>query len=229
MRINILQHTPNEGPGAIMDWAKTYGHEVFIYHPYHFNGVLPLADETDFLVILGGPMSPNDPLPWISEERSLILALIKQNKPIFGACYGAQQIVKALGYAVTKAPHKEVGWAPVYLESSVIPQLPDQMTVLHWHEEMFEIPNDAQRLFRSDLVANQGFILNQRIIGLQFHFEPLVENVREMVINDGAYAADSKNALQQDPAAILMQEVPTENKRILYRLLDFITDTPSVI
>ncbi|HCE12283.1 MAG TPA: GMP synthase, partial [Enterococcus sp.] len=23
MRINILQHTPNEGPGAIMDWAKT--------------------------------------------------------------------------------------------------------------------------------------------------------------------------------------------------------------
>ncbi|WP_313540831.1 type 1 glutamine amidotransferase, partial [Enterococcus sp.] len=217
------------GPGAIMDWAKTYGHEVFIYHPYHFNGVLPLADETDFLVILGGPMSPNDPLPWISEERSLILALIKQNKPIFGACYGAQQIVKALGYAVTKAPHKEVGWAPVYLESSVIPQLPDQMTVLHWHEEMFEIPNDAQRLFRSDLVANQGFILNQRIIGLQFHFEPLVENVREMVINDGAYAADSKNALQQDPAAILMQEVPAENKRILYRLLDFITDTPSVI
>ncbi len=50
-----------------------------------------------------------------------------------------------------------------------------------------------------------------------------------MVINDGAYAADSKNALQQDPAAILMQEVPAENKRILYRLLDFITDTPSVI
>jgi GMP synthase-like glutamine amidotransferase len=33
--------------------------ELFIYHPYQF-GQLPKVEETDFLVILGGPMSPND-------------------------------------------------------------------------------------------------------------------------------------------------------------------------
>ncbi len=60
MRINVLQHTPSEGLGSIIDWAADQGHQVYIYHPYQFNGILPTADETDLLVILGGPMSPND-------------------------------------------------------------------------------------------------------------------------------------------------------------------------
>ncbi|MCX7512068.1 type 1 glutamine amidotransferase, partial [Levilactobacillus brevis] len=40
MRINVLQHTPNEGPGAILSWAAAHEHQVFIYHPYQF-GQLP--------------------------------------------------------------------------------------------------------------------------------------------------------------------------------------------
>lgn len=62
MRINILQHTPNEGPGSIRNWAEKYGHKIYVYHPYQFNGILPTADQTDMLIILGGPMSPNDHL-----------------------------------------------------------------------------------------------------------------------------------------------------------------------
>jgi GMP synthase-like glutamine amidotransferase len=36
-------------------------------------------------------------MPWIQSERELILVLMAQNKPIYGACFGAQQISKALG------------------------------------------------------------------------------------------------------------------------------------
>ena len=33
MRVNVLQHTPNEGVGYIGEWAKESGHEViFIIH-----------------------------------------------------------------------------------------------------------------------------------------------------------------------------------------------------
>ena len=71
MRINVLQHTPNEGPGAIAEWADRNNHEMYIYHPYQF-GNLPTVDQTDFLVILGGPMSPNDDLPWIKREQDLL-------------------------------------------------------------------------------------------------------------------------------------------------------------
>lgn len=221
MRINVLQHTPNEGPGSIKSWAQIHQHELYIYHPYQF-GVLPTAEETDFLVILGGPMSPNDSFAWIKEERALIQELIKQDKPIFGACYGAQQIAKTLGCSITKAPYKEVGWAPVYRQSTRIPALPSQLTALHWHEEMFEIPKEAELLFSSDLVKNQGFIMNNRILGLQFHFEPERDDLREIVINDATYPCKN-NALQQSPEEILQMDVPTENQKVMFQLLDFIT------
>lgn len=222
MRINVLQHTPSEGPGSIVDWADERGYQVYIYHPYQFDGVLPTAAETDLLVILGGPMSPNDDVDWIKNERRLIKQLLTQHKPIFGACYGAQQIAKTLGYQVLKAPHKEVGWAPVYLQTDLIPELPKQLIALHWHEEMFEVPNEAKLLFTSDLVHNQGFVLGDNVVGLQFHLEPKAINVRTMVVNDGQYA-NEQNDLHQNAEAILQAPAPTNNKVAIYTIFDFLT------
>ncbi|MGN1283385.1 MAG: type 1 glutamine amidotransferase [Limosilactobacillus sp.] len=220
MRINVLQHTPNEGPGSIQDWAHTHGHDFYVYHPYQFNN-LPTAAETDLLVVLGGPMSPNDDLPWIKQERVLIQQLLDQHKPIFGACYGAQQIAKTLGYQIGKAPHKEVGWAPVYRQSDAIPGIPDQLMALHWHEEMFQVPETAQLLFSSDLNTNQGFLLGDNVIGLQFHFEPKLDNIREMAVNDNQYPLDH-NDLHQTPQEIIDHGVPAANKQVMFKLLDYI-------
>ncbi|MDF7639547.1 type 1 glutamine amidotransferase [Lactobacillus sp. ESL0791] len=219
MRINILQHTPNEGPGSIIDWADSCGHEVYTYHPYRF-GYLPTAAQTDMLVILGGPMSPNDDLPWIKQERELIKQLLAEDKPMFGACFGAQQIAKVLGAAITKSPVKEVGWAPVYLQTGTIPALPKKLLALHWHEEMFDIPAGAELLFSSTGLKNQGFVLKHRVIGLQFHFEPKPNNVREMVVNDFPYIEGS--ILGQNAAQILAQKVPETNKQVMFQLLDYI-------
>ena len=172
------------------------------------------------LVILGGPMSPNNDIEWLVAERELIRRLLDKNVPMFGACLGAQQIAKALGYKISDAPHKEVGWAPVYLRSQVIPGLPEKLTALHWHQEMFEIPDDSEWLFSSDLVPNQGFVRGN-VIGLQFHFEPLADDVREIVVNDATYALDH-NDLKQNPEDILNHGVPAENKDVMFMLLDYI-------
>lgn len=221
MRINVLQHTPNEGIGVIGDWAKGDGHDLYIYHPYYYDGVLPSAEETDLLIILGGPMSPNDSLDWISKERELIRELLQVNKPMFGVCYGAQQITKAIGYSVGKSPVKEVGWDKVYLQTNTIPKLPKEIMALHWHEEMFEIPKNAELLFSSEHLTNQGYLLNQNVIGLQFHFEPGPFEVKEIVTNNYAYAENS--ILKQNPQEIIDFEVPEENKEVMFKLLDFIT------
>lgn len=220
MRINVLQHTPNEGPGAIKDWAHVHRHELYVYHPYQFNGILPTASETDMLIILGGPMSPNDSEPWILQERQLIAELLQKKRPIFGACFGAQQIAKTLGAPIGKAA-KEVGWAPVYLKSNTIPDIPPKLTALHWHEEKFAIPQGAELLFSSDLLETQGFVLNHRIIGLQFHFEPQADDIREIVVNDASYTENS--LLHQSPEDILNRPVPAENKLVMFKLLDYIT------
>ncbi|MFC6290716.1 type 1 glutamine amidotransferase [Levilactobacillus angrenensis] len=225
MRVNVLQQTPDEGPGAIQSWANANRHELYIYHPAEF-GQLPTADQTDMLVILGGPMSPNDELPWIKAERQLIQQLLTAHKPIFGVCFGAQQIVKQLGGAVHTAPAKEVGWAPVTRQSTAIPGVPAEVTVLHWHEEMFDLPASAQLLFSSAHLRNQGFLLGDNVIGLQFHLEPLPNNVREMVVNDGDYATGS--VLGQTPQQILAYPESVETESLTFRLLDFITKHRSV-
>lgn len=220
--MSIIQHTPDEGPGSILAWAHSRGYLATTYHPYAFNGVLPTAEATDLLVILGGPMSPNDDVAWIKAERVLIAELIERNTPMFGACYGAQQISKTLGYPVSKAPAKEVGWDPIYLKSRVIDGLPEKLLALHWHEEMFEIPAGAERLFSGAHLENQGFVMNHRIVGLQCHLEPQADNVREMVANDGGYIAGS--VLGQTAEDILAQSVPAENRDAMFRLLDYICE-----
>ncbi|TPR13141.1 type 1 glutamine amidotransferase [Apilactobacillus timberlakei] len=219
MRINVLQHASNEGPGLIRSWAEDYGYDMYIYHPNEFHK-LPNINETDMLVILGGPMSANDDDDWIKAERKLIHEAIEKDIPIYGACFGSQQIAKALGYRISASPVKEVGWAPVYLKTNIIDDLPKKLMALHWHGEMFEVPNQAKLLFSSDLMKNQGFIMNNRIIGLQFHFEPMQTDLREIVVNDGDYASD--NALNQNASDIINHSVPKENKKIMYQLLDYI-------
>lgn len=166
-------------------------------------------------------MSPNDDVSWISQERELIQELLDKDVPMFGACYGAQQIAKTLGYKVSEAPAKEVGWAPVYLQSHVIPDLPAELLALHWHQEMFEVPKEATLLFSSDAVKNQGFVMNHRVVGIQFHFEPQDDNIREMVVNDFPYIEGS--ILGQTATDILNMSVPTINKDVMFKILDYIT------
>lgn len=92
---------------------------------------------------------------------------------------------------------------------------------LHWHEEMFEVPKEAELLFSSDAVKNQGFVMNHRVVGLQFHFEPLADNVREMVVNDFPYIQGS--IFNQTADDILETPVPDINRAIMFKILDFIT------
>lgn len=75
-------------------------------------------------------------------------------------------------------------------------------------------------IFKS-IFKNQGFILNNNIIGLQFHFESSAHDIKEIIMNDASYVFDS--VLNQTPEQILNQEVPRENKEVMFKLLDFIT------
>ena len=167
-------------------------------------------------------MSPGDDLAWLPQERGLITDCLKSHIPILGICLGAQQIAMALGASVHLAPHKEVGWAPVYRQSDALPGLPEKLLALHWHQDMFELPEGSHLLYSSDLLDNQGFLVNGNVVGLQFHLEQQEDNVREIVINDGAYAEEG-NDLHQSPAEILEQEVPAANKQAIYTILDYLS------
>ena len=55
---------------------------------------------------------------------------------------------------VIKLPFKEVGWGTVEIEMTILEDCPEQLTVLHWHEENFDIPIVADLLFSNAYVNN---------------------------------------------------------------------------
>lgn len=169
--IDVLQHVPHEGPGLIAKWAKENQHQLKIHYLYNKSNQLPTNSE--FLVVLGGPMGVNDTaeFPWLKEERDLIKQLINQEKPVFGICLGAQQIATALGSNISINEEKEAGWFPVNRTSTKLPFFSEKLDVFHWHQETFSLPNGATRLFSSEGCVNQGFLYGEKVIGLQFHFE----------------------------------------------------------
>ena len=64
--------------------------------------------------------------------------------------------------------------------------------------------------------------MNHRIVGLQFHFEPQADNVREMVVNDFPYNKNS--VLGQTADDILKTPIPKENQQTMFKILDYITE-----
>ncbi|MFZ2691764.1 MAG: type 1 glutamine amidotransferase, partial [Trichococcus flocculiformis] len=174
---------------------------------------------TDFLVILGGPMSVLDELPWLEEERQLIRVLISQGKPVFGVCLGGQQIAKTLGADIFQGEYREAGWLPIRtMKSETLGELPEELVVFHWHGEQFGLPEGAERLFTSEVCPNQGFIYKENVIGLQFHFESTKESIESILQNDAAFLDGT--AYTQTSAEIRNYPIPASNRKLLYRLLD---------
>lgn len=220
MKIDVLQHVPFEGLGLIQEWGKTTNVE-FTIHKLFETSALPMPDQVNFLIILGGPMSANDTkYDWIEKERELILALIDINVPILGICLGAQQIAKALGSPIFQGEYREVGWLPIQTTTNQFDFLPDKMVVFHWHGEQFKTPKLAEKIFESEACQNQGFIYKDHVIGLQFHFESTQDSVHLLLENDASFIDGSK--FTQSASEIKKYTIPLENKNVLFLLLDYL-------
>ena len=100
--------------------------------------------------------------------------------------------------------------------------MPEKLQVLHWHEEMFEIPDEAEVLFANANLQNQAFVLGKQAVGLQFHLEPAKDNIKEIVVNDAQYLSGS--VFKQTAKQIIEHPVPKENKRAMFRILDYLTE-----
>jgi GMP synthase-like glutamine amidotransferase len=107
-----LQHVPFEGPGAFAMSLAKRGVRIE-HHLVPENG---LPNETgDLLIVMGGPMSVNDPDPWIAEETAFIRTALFAGQPVIGVCLGSQFMAKALGATVRSGKALEIGMTPVRL------------------------------------------------------------------------------------------------------------------
>ncbi|MBX3324994.1 MAG: type 1 glutamine amidotransferase [Nitrospira sp.] len=173
MRAVCLQHVPFEGPGAFAKSLSKRG-VTLDSHLVPQEG-LP-RDVGDLLIVMGGPMSVNDPDPWIAEETAFIRSALQANKPVVGVCLGSQFMAKALGATVRSGKALEIGMTPVRLTDTgkvdpVFGACPDTFDVFEWHGEIFDLPNDCAPLVGSDIAPLQAFRYGNWAYGLLFHLE----------------------------------------------------------
>jgi GMP synthase (glutamine-hydrolysing) len=173
MRAVCLQHVHFEGPGAFATSLAVRGVSLDRYLVPKDG--LP-KDPGDLLIVMGGPMSVNDPDGWIAEETAFLRSALLAGKPVIGVCLGSQFMAKSLGAQVRPGRVLEIGMTPIQLtpdakEDLVFKSLPDSFDVFEWHGEVFDLPKDCVPLAGSSVAPLQAFRYGARAYGLLFHLE----------------------------------------------------------
>lgn len=188
MRIHYLQHVPFEDLGSLEPALLAMGHSVACTR-LHSDHSLPGVEDFDALIVMGGPMGVHDEdiYPWLVDEKSLIRNVIdKSRKPLLGICLGAQLIADVLGAPVTRNPYTEIGWFPLHLDPAFMASpwaatLVNGDPVFHWHGDTFALPQGALPVGSSAACEAQGYIIDDRIVGLQFHLETTLESAASLI------------------------------------------------
>ncbi len=210
MRVHHLQHVPFEDLGSMGPFFLSGRHEMTSSHMYRGDR-LPDTDAFDFLIIMGGPMGVYDEkeYPFMQDEKTFIKHAIDRGKKVLGICLGAQLIAEVMGAAVTKNKHREIGWFPLSIDPRISNTVlagcfPEKLNVFHWHGDRFEIPQGATPLASSMACDHQGFIKDNRIVGLQFHLETTMESARALINHcgsdlDGSYFVQAEHEILSEP------------------------------
>ena len=173
--IAIFRHAAADGPAY---FATFLAQQNLPYREIRIDlgeTVPDRADDFAGIALMGGPMSVNDPLPWIPDSLALIRDAVEHNIPLIGHCLGGQLISKALGGSVTRNPNgKEIGWHRLQVTDAELGQhwlgTNDGLIGFHWHGETFTLPPGATWLAKSEACAHQAYVLGPHI-GMQFHIE----------------------------------------------------------
>lgn len=176
MRVLAFRHVPFEGLGLIGPALKSRGIAYEYADLYREGAELPKTDGYDGLILLGGPMSANDPLPYLKYEMRAMERAISAGTPVLGICLGAQLIARTLGAPVYRNAAPEIGWFDIRLtraadNDAVLTGLKPAETVFHWHSDTFDLPAGAELLAHSDRTERQAFRYGRTVYGLQFHLE----------------------------------------------------------
>ncbi|MDX2480518.1 MAG: type 1 glutamine amidotransferase [Desulfuromusa sp.] len=225
MNIHYLQHVPFEGLGSMDSALKASGHQLSSTHLYKDQS-LPAMKNIDWLIVMGGPMGVHDEneYPWLKREKNFIQQAIAADKKVLGVCLGAQLIAAVLGAKVYKNRHREIGWFNIDRSSAadttiLSSALPQQAEVFHWHGDTFDIPFGAELLASSDACKNQGFILDNRVIGFQFHLETTLELARAL-INNSADELDRSRYVQAEKEILANPQKFSRLNQIMSAVLD---------
>lgn len=207
--IIIFRFIAHEGPGYLSDFLNAQN------IPWQLSKVdenEPLPSSVlDYsgMVLMGGPLSVNDDLPWITPLLKLTREAKNNDIPLLGHCLGGQFMSKALGGVVTKNATKEIGWGEVAVSENDVAKHwfgnIETFNAFHWHGETFGLPADATHMLASPYCQNQAWGMGKHL-ALQTHIEMTPEMVQkwceegadELKIASSSVAVQQCDDMQQD-------------------------------
>jgi GMP synthase (glutamine-hydrolysing) len=195
--ILIVLHQERSSPGRVGQMLLQKGYDLDIRRPVLGDALPSTLDDHGGAVIFGGPMSANDPEPYVKSEIGWLDVPLKEGRPFLGICLGAQMLVRHLGGKVQAREdgQTEIGWYPLHpTEKGRLLMRWPQM-VYHFHREGFELPRGAELLAKGDTYPNQAFRYGANAWGLQFHAELTRAMMHRWVVH-GAHRFVLPNAQQ---------------------------------
>ena len=176
MRVLVLQHEWNDGPGYLGEALQRRGSALDVVRLDREERI-PDMDPYEMLLVMGGEMNvyQEERHPWLAEEILTIHQTVQSGKAVLGVCLGGQLLAKALGAKVRLGAAHEIGLVRLTLtedgnDDPFFAGLP-ALEAVEWHDDTFDIPGGAARLARSAGCANQAFRYGRCAYGLQFHPE----------------------------------------------------------
>ena len=223
MHIHFIQHMPFEHPASIADWAAEKNHTT-TYTKVFENASFPAMNAFDMLVIMGGVMGvyEEEEYAWMFAQKTFIKTAIEAKKKVLGICLGAQFIAESLGAKVFPHTIKEIGWFEVekVTPHKLTQKLPQVFTTFHWHGDTFNLPGNAIHLFKTEGCAQQGFVYNDHVAGLQFHMEIKEDLLNGMTENERAELIKDDFVQTEEEIKSLMQQHISQQKKFMYDFLD---------
>lgn len=206
--VAVFRYSGTEGPGYFARYLAARGIPWTLVKIDSGDPLPLLPSNYAGLVLMGGPMSVNDDLPWIPHALALIARAIDEEVPVLGHCLGGQLMARALGGSVGPNPVKEIGWGRVRVEDSEVARQwfgpVKAFQSFHWHGETFSIPRGTERIAGSDYCANQAFVMG-RHLALQCHVEMTPEMIR-------TWYADGAAEILANPGPAVQNAAQMEEK-----------------
>lgn len=166
--------------------------------------------EYDLLVPMGAPWSAYDDAAvgrWLAPELDWLARAAMSGGAVFGICFGAQALARALGGSVALSPQPEIGWTTV---EPAEPGLISPGPWFQWHFDTFTPPPGATVLARTAPAGNVAAVQAYRIgrsLGVQFHPEVTAVDIKLWLGNGGEAQVRERGV---DPADLLAEAARQE-------------------
>lgn len=235
MNIHFILHETFEVPGAYLKWAQERGHNVTLTKVYEEEKLPETVDGIDFLIVMGGPQSPDEnrqAFPYYDPkaEIALIQKAIDADIYIVGVCLGAQLLSVAYGGKYEHSPEREIGVFPINLTEAGladdhIKDFGSTLDTGHWHGDMPGLSDNAVVIATSKGCPRQIVRFSPKHYAFQAHLEFDPEAVDLLIAADGEEHLRQQNQelpFVQTPEQLRANDYSQMNKK-LFAFLDSLT------